>query len=246
MQYFTYLYFFKRNKRCVEEFVIHLDPKTTPYGIYVLFYKLALRFKSFVQFFIHGSIQRLVANDKPTEKKLKNIMGLFKKIELDLIDSRSTYDYGLTIIWKKSINLMSFNLNHSRKLINLNFFKVQSENLGPVLLLNSTTKLYGEASIIRFISKLLKSPKESLSSNDWIDRCTNNFLKEATGEHLNSLSTYFSDKSKFLSATDVPDVADFYNWSRVIDLKSQLTPQVNEWITRVESNDQFIKLLKTV
>lgn len=213
-----------RNKRCVEEFVIHLDPKTTPYGIYVLFYKLALRFKSFVQFFIHGSIQRLVANDKPTEKKLKNIMGLFKKIELDLIDSRSTYDYGLTIIWKK----------------------MQSENLGPVLLLNSTTKLYGEASIIRFISKLLKSPKESLSSNDWIDRCTNNFLKEATGEYLNSLSTYFSDKSKFLSATDVPDVADFYNWSRVIDLKSQLTPQVNEWITRVESNDQFIKLLKTV
>ena len=173
-------------------------------------------------------------------------MGLFKKIELDLIDSRSTYDYGLTIIWKKSINLMSFNLKHSRKIITLNFFKVQSENLGPLLLLNSTTKLYGEASIIRFISKLLKSPKESLSSNDWIDRCTNNFLKESTGEHLNSLSTYFSDKSKFLSATDVPDVADFYNWSRVIDLKSQLTPQVNEWITRVESNDQFIKLLKTV
>lgn len=123
---------------------------------------------------------------------------------------------------------------------------MQTENLGPVLLLNSTTKLYGEASILRFLNKLLKSQKESLSSNDWIDRCSNNFLKDSNGEHLKTLSTYFSSKTKFLSATDVPDVADIYNWSRVMDSKSQRTPQVNEWIQRVESNDQFIKLLKAV
>ena len=67
-----------------------------PFGILVAFGNLATKYKSFIQFFVHGSAMK-----EANSKKIDNVKTLFHRLKLDLVDSRSTYDYGVNLIWKK-------------------------------------------------------------------------------------------------------------------------------------------------
>ncbi len=121
--------------------------------------------------------------------------------------------------------------------------------LGPMLYINSTTSIYGESSILRYLNRLTKSPLESLQSNDWIDNCTNLLVNQANkSTYLNTLNKFFLDtKSKFLSAKDKPELADYYNWSVVKSLALKTDQQgVQEWMLRLEATDSIFKLVNKI
>ena len=93
-------------KNCADDLVIHVDPKHIPYSLFAHFGQLALSYKCFIQFFIHGTVLNKFEQNfynKETEPKIKGLIEVFNKLKLNLNESRSSYDYGVTFIWKDGI-----------------------------------------------------------------------------------------------------------------------------------------------
>lgn len=207
--------------------MIHLDPSSVPYSIYTLLNKLSLTYKCFAKFFIHGSIQKTLATDPKLDQKLKTVMNFFKELNLNQQDSRNSYDYGIMFIWKK----------------------MQNENLGPVMLLNNKTQIYGEAAILRYLNRFFKSStNESFQSNDWMDKCTNELVQGDGLKYLSNLNeNLIKSKDKFLASNDKPGLADYYNWASIKRMSSKVSKDkltgINSWMQRLEETDLFIKLL---
>ena len=131
------------------------------------------------------------------------------------------------------------------------FWQVDNNNLGPVLNLNSTTKIYGEANIARYLNRLAE-PSEVLSQveSDWIDMCTNEILTAPKhGNYLLRLNKYF-ETAKFFSSSQQPSVCDIYNWSVIKQGTSQVETKkfnsLNDWIKRVEEASVIVKLINKI
>jgi len=205
-----------------------------------LFNQLTLKYKTFVQFYLHGSLNK---QENTTTMKLQSLINVFNKLNLTLDkEPRSSYDYGLTFIAKQ----MNHNNNNNNQ---------AEKQLGPVLTLPQTNKkIYGQVNIFRYLQRLLlqnekQSKQEQLLDtlvlNDCLDKCTNE-LSENKNNYLNNLNKTFSS-SKYLLG-DKLTLADYYVWSQLKQfnlLTSSSSSQVslNEWSKRVESSDQFIQLL---
>jgi len=202
-----------------------------------LFNQLTLKYKTFVQFYLHGSLNK---QENTTTMKLQSLINVFNKLNLTLDkEPRSSYDYGLTFIAKQ----MNHNNNQAEK------------QLGPVLTLPQTNKkIYGQVNIFRYLQRLLlqnekQSKQEQLLDtlvlNDCLDKCTNE-LSENKNNYLNNLNKTFSS-SKYLLG-DKLTLADYYVWSQLkqfnlLTSSSSSQASLNEWSKRVESSDQFIQLL---
>lgn len=202
-----------------------------------MFNQLTLKYKTFVQFYLHGSLNKQ-ENTTTTAMKLQSLINVFNKLNLTLDkEPRSSYDYGLTFIAKQMNN------NQAEK------------QLGPVLTLPQTNKkIYGQVNIFRYLQRLLlqnekQSKQEQLLDtlvlNDCLDKCTNE-LSENKNNYLNNLNKTFSF-SKYLLG-DKLTLADYYVWSQLkqfnlLTSSSSSQASLNEWSKRVESSDQFIQLL---
>ncbi len=201
-----------------------------------MFNQLTLKYKTFVQFYLHGSLNK---QENTTTTKLQSLINVFNKLNLTLDkEPRSSYDYGLTFIAKQ----MNHNNNNQAE-----------KQLGPVLTLPQTNKkIYGQVNIFRYLQRLLlqnekQSKQEQLLDtlvlNDCLDKCTNE-LSENKNNYLNNLNKTFSS-SKYLLG-DKLTLADYYVWSQLKQfnlLTSSSQVSLNEWSKRVESSDQFIQLL---
>jgi hypothetical protein len=204
-----------------------------------LFNQLTLKYKTFVQFYLHGSLNKQENTTTTTTKKLQSLINVFNKLNLTLDkEPRSSYDYGLTFIAKQ--------MNHNQA----------EKQLGLVLTLPQTNKkIYGQVNIFRYLQRLLlqnekQSKQEQLLDtlvlNDCLDKCTNQ-LSENKNNYLNNLNKTFSS-SKYLLG-DKLTLADYYVWSQLKQFNlltsssSSSQASLNEWSKRVESSDQFIQLL---
>lgn len=74
-----------------------MDPNNIVYSIIIAFYQLCLKFKCFIRFHTHASAVNISNTIRSNCKQLED---LFNGLKLNLIESRLSYDYGLTIIWK--------------------------------------------------------------------------------------------------------------------------------------------------
>ncbi len=196
---------------------------TVPYSILAAFNQLSTKFKCFLQFFIHGTALKEFTANSQNESYIRSVIDLFNRLGFNLIDSRNSYDYAVTLIWKK----------------------MDSEVLGPVLNLNSTTKIYGESNIVRFLNRL-SGCESNVQIDNWMDKCTNSLLlsRSNTTNYLTSLSK-FLESAKFLSNNGQPGVADFYNWSIIKQLKCNLNnlSSLSEWVRRIEGQQPLIQLI---
>jgi len=211
----------------VEDLVIHVSCKTVPYAVLAAFHQLSSKFKCFLQFFIHGTaLKEFAAANSQNESHVRSVIDLFNKLGFNLVDSRNSYDYAVTLIWKK----------------------MESEALGPVLNLNSTTKIYGESNIVRFLNRLTGCESNSQSDN-WMDKCTNCLLlsRSNTASYLTALNK-FLESAKFLSSNSQPDVADYYNWSIIKQLKCNLNnlSNLSEWVRRIEGQLPLIQSINSL
>jgi hypothetical protein len=72
--------------------------------------QLTLKYKTFVQFYLHGSLNKQENTTTTTTMKLQSLINVFNKLNLTLDkEPRSSYDYGLTFIAKQ--------MNHNNNLI---------------------------------------------------------------------------------------------------------------------------------
>ena len=122
---------------------------------------------------------------------------------------------------------------------------VESESLGPVLMLNSSTKIYGESNIGRYMNRLIESGlTNTIQTEEWIDKCRND-LGTNVNKHLTRLNERLSTVD-FLSATERPNIADYYNWSMIKQSNVKFNAEwtaLNQWLKRLEESDSFILLL---
>jgi len=209
-------------KKGVEDIVINVSSGSMPFGILVAFGNLATKYKSFIQFFVHGSAMK-----EANSKKIDNVKTLFHRLKLDLVDSRSTYDYGVNLIWKK----------------------LSDDKLGAVLTLNSTTKIYGESNIIRFMHRLYDTKPQLDRDLDVMDQCTNELvIKQQQTNYLTQLNTLFGKSSRrYLAFGEQPGDADFYVWSVLKQMKSRVDEKkfgkVTEWMKVVEASIPMAQMI---
>lgn len=88
----------------------HVDPNYLPVLLFSQINRLAVNYKCFVKFHIHGTI--LTTEYKTNAKihsRIENLKELFNKLNLSLSDSRLKYDFGFTFIWKKGIYKIEVN-----------------------------------------------------------------------------------------------------------------------------------------
>lgn len=100
--------------------MIHLDPQNVPMDLLTFFDLLTLSFKCFIKFHIHGTVSNELVNNPELENKIQNIVELFDALNLGLNESRNSYDFAFTFIWKKC----NYNLNLWSN-AETNFFKMQ-------------------------------------------------------------------------------------------------------------------------
>ncbi len=97
-------------KSCVEDLVVHVSYKTIPLAFLTACAKLATKFKCFIQFYTHGTAVNELKKDIDLKKKLEAVEKLFHALKLDLVDSRNSYDFGISIVWKRG-ELFTLNLS---------------------------------------------------------------------------------------------------------------------------------------
>lgn len=210
-------------KKAVDDIVINVSSGTMPYGILVAFSKLATKYKCFMQFFIHGSAM------KQSNSKIGALKELFHKLKLDLADARSSYDYGVNLIWKK----------------------LTDEKLGSVLILNSTTKIYGESNIIRFLHRLCNTNPSLDRDLDIMDQCTNELLiKQQQNTYLTYLNNLLTKSSRrYLTFGEEAGSADFYVWSVLKQQKNKIDEKkfgkVVEWMKIVEASLPMAQMISS-
>ncbi len=92
----------KKSKSCVDDLVIHFDASdlTTvgPLSLFSLFNEMTLKYKTFIQFYLHGTVLK----QKQKLVHLNRLIDLFNSLKLTLDNEpRNTYDYGVTFVFKK-------------------------------------------------------------------------------------------------------------------------------------------------
>lgn len=217
----------QKAKTCVDDLVIQFDATNilAPLSLLVLFNQLTLKYKTFIQFYLHGT---LLKEDKLKLNKLNKLIQLFNDLNLSLDkEPRNNYDFGLTFVAKK--------------------FTSEEKQLGLVLTLpQSNKKIYGEANSFRYLNRLItqqdKQQQQNLIINDSIDKCTNEMRSNQTG-YLNYLNKHLTT-SKYLTG-DKPTLADYYVWSQLKQL-NLISGKLNEWSKRLEESDAFVKVLNSV
>ena len=88
--------------RNVEDLVIYVNPSKVPLDLINYFDLLSQNVKSFVKCYLHSSISSELQNNNDLENRLLNISDLFEGLKLEVNDTRISYDFGFTFIWKKS------------------------------------------------------------------------------------------------------------------------------------------------
>lgn len=214
----------KKNKsKTVDDMALEVSPNSMPYSLLAAFSKLATKYKCFMQFFVHGSAMNELKKPELAgiKKRIESMKKLFEQLKLDLTDPRNSYDYGVSFIWKKTKN----------------------ESLGPVLTINSKSKVYGESNILRYLTRLVQANLVTEKENDLMDRCTNLLLKKSDQKnYLASLLKCLS-ASEFLSGKQ-SGLADLYAWSllRQSNIKSD-TGKIFEWMNRVQESCCMLKMV---
>lgn len=220
------------SKSSVDDVVIQIPFNSTPYSLLAAFTQLATRFKCFVQFYLHGSAVKELSKPENAgqRQKIESIKGLFKKLKLDLVESRSKYDYGVSFVWRK--------------------FDEKNEALGPVYTLNQKSKIFGESSILRYMNTLMQS-KPALQERDFdlMNKCTNEFLINTNqqGSYLKYLNNYL-ENNKFLSVGEKPAMTDLYVWSVLKQSKQTINKfvKVSEWMKLVTASFPVAQMLNEV
>lgn len=126
------------------------------------------------------------------------------------------------------------------------------EKLGPVLILNSTTKIYGESNIIRFLHRLYDT-KQSLDRDlDVMDQCTNELvIKQQQPLYLTNLNTLLNKSSRrYLTFGEQPGDADLYVWSVLKQQKNQVDGnkfnKVMAWMQIVEASLPMAQMISSL
>lgn len=71
---------------------------TLPISLFALFNELTTKYKSFIQFYFHGTIVK----EQQKLTRLNSLIELFSNLKLTLNNAqRNAYDYGVTFIAKK-------------------------------------------------------------------------------------------------------------------------------------------------
>lgn len=220
--------------KAVEDLVISVGAGSMPYSILTAFTQLATRYKCFIQFFVHGSAASALGKNElaAQKKKINALQELFNKLKLNLQETRSSYDYSVTLIWKK----------------------MDDEKLGPALALNTKSTVYGESNILRYLNRLGQSGKSSMPErdSDLMDQCTNElrFQSQPTTAYLTGLDGYLGNKAnvgKYLSFGERAGVADLYVWSVLRQMRSQVDAKkfanVASWMRLVEGSQPMLQML---
>lgn len=214
----------KKTKNCVQDLVIQVNYKFVPYALLVAFSELATKSKCFISFFTHGSAVNELKKCKELQVRHEAIRTLFHTLKLDLVDDRTSYDFGVSIIWKK----------------------VTDESLGPHLILNSTTSIFGESNITRYLSHLCQT-KSIEMDQDSMDKCTNSMLITQTQlPYLAELNKSIV-ADKFVSFGERAGMADFYIWSVVRQMMPKFDGKkfsmVVKWMLLVEGSCPMLQML---
>jgi hypothetical protein len=211
----------------IEDLVIQVSYKNIPYSILVAFSQLATKFKCFINFFTHGSAVNQLKKDKDMQKRHNAIKTLFHTLKLDLVDDRTSYDFGVSIIWKK--------------------IPEDTSSLGPCLSLNSKTSIYGESNITRYLTNLLNKTAPLQKDLDTMDKCTNalQFNTTPTSLYLTGLNKSITESDKFLAFGDQAGMADFYVWSMLRQKGTDLSRfgGVKKWMMLVEGSCPMVQML---
>ena len=128
---------------------------------------------------------------------------------------------------------------------------MENNNLGPVLNLNSTTKIYGEANIARYLNRLAESSEVLYQiDSDWIDICTNELLIGPKHENYLLRLNKYLETAKHLSSSLQPSFCDIYNWSVIKQVSNQVETKnlnsLNDWIKRIEEANIIVKLINKI
>ena len=93
-----------RKATTVADLVIQVSASGMPYSILAAFTQLATKYKCFIQLFVHGTAQHALNTPAlaAQKRKIQSLRELFGKLNLTLDGSRSSYDYSVTLIWRKS------------------------------------------------------------------------------------------------------------------------------------------------
>lgn len=218
------------SKKFVEDFVVHVSCNQLPYALLVAFSQLATKFKCFIQFFTHGTAVKELRNNPKNQQKIDAVKELFHSLKLDLVDARSSYDYGISFVWKK----------------------FDDEKLAPILVLSTKTKIYGESNIVRFINRLVETKPVVSRDLDLMDKCTNELIfMSKQDKYLGDLNKYIQENSgKFLTSGEKSTMVDFYLWSVLKQLKLSVDEKkfakVTEWMKLVELSCPMLKMLNSM
>ncbi|CAF1019198.1 unnamed protein product [Brachionus calyciflorus] len=87
--------------RNVEDLVFYVNPNNIPLDLLNFFDVLSQETKSFIKFYVHSSISSDIQQNYELENKLLSIGELFEGLSLSVNDSRVSYDFGFTFIWRK-------------------------------------------------------------------------------------------------------------------------------------------------
>ena len=126
---------------------------------------------------------------------------------------------------------------------------MSDDKLGAVLTLNSTTKIYGESNIIRFMHRLYDTKPQLDRDLDVMDQCTNELvIKQQQTKYLTQLNTLFGKSSRrYLAFGEQPGDADFYVWSVLKQMKSRVDEKkfgkVTEWMKVVEASIPMAQMI---
>lgn len=218
----------KTKNSTVDDMALEVSPNSMPYSLLAAFGNLATKYKCFMQFFVHGSAVNELKKPElaGTKQKIESMKILFQQLKLDLTDPRNSYDYGISFIWKKT----------------------NDENLGPVLTINSKSKVYGEANILRYLTQLVQANSVTEKENDLMDRCTNLLLKKPDQKSFLSGLLKSLTASEFLSGTGKQSgLADLYVWSMLkqSSIRSE-TGKIFEWMSRVEESCSMLKMVNVL
>lgn len=215
--------------KAVEDLVIHVAAGSIPYSILTAFTQLATRYKCFIQFFVHGSAASALDKTElaAQKNKIKALQELFGKLKLTPQESRSCYDYSVTLIWKK----------------------MEDQQLGPALALDTKTTIYGESNILRYFNRLGNSTVSSMfeRDSDLMDKCTNelHFQTDKATTYLCQLDKNLGNDGKFLAFGEKAGLVDLYVWSMLRQAKvdTKKLTNVASWMKLVEGSQPMLQMI---
>lgn len=202
------------SKTPFREIAIQVDPKQIPLSLFVQFNKLSLSYKCFLTFLTHSS----VVDEVVKNVECKRIGNAFSSAQQDKNEPRSSYDFGITIIWKRVEN-------------------------GPRMKLETSTSvaIQGEANILRYMERLMNKQALQPEDNDLIDQCTNAFNSTNNRSQFIKLLNDKLAKFKYLGNQNEPNLADIYVWSVLKQNQTLIKGEkkIQEWLGSFKTNDLF-------